>query len=165
MSLTTEIPKFTATKFMSVKDKITVFRAWRRFLKSGFNRKQFTMALYRHLTLHCSFIAHYDIDGFYAEYFSNPADTLKFIGQFDPDGGGFSVEYGSCLWLSGEHADLNEAMRQQMGEYKDGLVAKFDEIGVTRDAVRVSQICRTRDWPTPEPVKEWLRAAPMWGKG
>ena len=56
--------KFTDVKFMTAMDKHVVAIAWERFLKSGCSRFQFSKALYSHLIQHCSFIAHYDIDGF-----------------------------------------------------------------------------------------------------
>ena len=54
----------------------------------------FTKRLYEHLHLHCSFIAHYNRLGFYAEYFERGEDTARFLSQFDSRGDCRSVEYG-----------------------------------------------------------------------
>jgi hypothetical protein len=62
-------PDFIDEPFMSAKEKEVVLNAWTRFLKNGCKFQDFTDALYRHLTLHCSFIAHYDRLGFYEFYF------------------------------------------------------------------------------------------------
>ena len=66
------------TKFMSAAEKSKVLKHWEMFLRGGLEKKYFTQALYHHLTQHCSFIAHYDIHGFYATYFENGDDTLAF---------------------------------------------------------------------------------------
>jgi hypothetical protein len=65
-------PDFIDEPFMSGKEKEVVLNAWTRFLKNGCKFHDFTDALYRHLTLHCSFIAHYDRRGFYEFYFATP---------------------------------------------------------------------------------------------
>jgi hypothetical protein len=112
--------KFSDEQFMTAQEKTLVLNAWERFLRLGLRRQDFTKALYRHLTLHCSFIAHYSIDGFYSVYFgtqgyygprSQAEDrqaTRDFLRQFLT---GNSVEYGGArYWLTGSCADLNRAM-------------------------------------------------------
>ena len=74
--------RFKDVKFMSAKEKERVVEDFRRFLKNNFDRKYFTKRLYEHLHLHCSFIAHYDIDGFYATYFDEPEMSIEFLNQF-----------------------------------------------------------------------------------
>ena len=96
---------------MSAEEKKAVLRDWQRFIKSYFDRKHFTKRLYDHLHLHCSFIAHFDIHGFYGTYFENPKHTLKFLKQFDRDYDYKSIEYGSTYWFSDEdYHDLNSEM-------------------------------------------------------
>lgn len=99
--------EFTDVEFMTAAQKRTAFNAWKKFLKGDFQKKDFTKALYHHLTQHCSFIAHYDIHGFYATYFVDPKDTLRFMQQFWD---GQSTEYGASYWLRGDYADINQAM-------------------------------------------------------
>ena len=106
-------PAFTDAQFLKATDKAAILRAWRLFLKSGCAREKFTKRLYYHLSQHCSFTAHYDASGFYDVYFRSPEGRMKFMGQFDPDGPGISVEYGDRGWLTMlDYADINEAMRQ-----------------------------------------------------
>jgi len=103
--------QFADAEFMTADEKCKVLKAWIRFVKGGFNFKHFTKALYSHLTLHCSFIAHYNRNGFYDTYFSDPEDTLRFLGQFDRSQGCISVEYGSPYWITdGDYSDINSAM-------------------------------------------------------
>jgi hypothetical protein len=67
--------------------------------------------LYEHLTLHCSFIAHYNRQGFFDTYFIYPASSRRFFSQFDNMEGCLSVEYSGLDWLYHPEAeDLNRAM-------------------------------------------------------
>ena len=113
---------FTDTEFMSAQEKEKVLKHWKRFIKSRFARGSFTKALYKHLTLHCSFIAHYNIDCFHDHYFTEPKQTLRFLSQFDPDYNFRSVEYGSDYWLfDPEYIDLNSAMCEALLPYRRTL--------------------------------------------
>jgi len=114
---------FKDVKFMSAKEKERVVEDFRRFLKSNFDRKYFTKRLYEHLHLHCSFIAHYDIDGFYATYFDEPEMSIEFLNQFLT---GKSAELKGTWWLSGDYADVNKAMCEVARKIaKKGLIASL----------------------------------------
>lgn len=107
---------FKTVRFMTAGEKWLVLSAWKGFLRSGLKEKCFSERLYKHLTLHCSFIAHYSRVGFYQHYFEDPDMALKFLSQFDQDGPCLSVEYGTEHWLrngndvSGEYYDINSMM-------------------------------------------------------
>jgi len=118
-------PIFADEQFMSAQEKATVFRAWIGFLKNRFAYQQFTNALYEHLTLHCSFIAHYNRAGFHEFYFGKVSpSTFRFLDQFDPRKPGISAELGATYWINGPTGgDLNRAMREGAGPY----VAKLRE--------------------------------------
>ena len=94
-------------------------------MQHGLQRAHFTEKLYKHLTLHCSFIAHYNIHGFYETYFESPEQSLKFLSQFDREQGAYSVEYGNPYWLLGEYSDINNAMLDVYSKYKNDLTAKL----------------------------------------
>ena len=115
---------FRDAEFMSARDKELVLKAWLRFLKNGLRFEDFEKRLYEHLHLHCSFIAHYNRAGFYAEYFERAEETARFLSQFDKRGECRSVEYGWTLWLDGEYADLNRAMVEEGSKYVPGLIEK-----------------------------------------
>jgi len=120
--------EFSDHKFMSVKDKELVLKAWTRFITNGFQAKDFTDRLYKHITLHCSFIAHYNRGQFYETYFINPGNIKKFLKQFDPSGPQLSVEYGMDYWLMDETAgDLNKAMSRVFQENKNAIMGPLDE--------------------------------------
>ena len=100
------------SKFMSAAEKSKVLKHWEMFLRSGLEKDKFTKALYEHLHQHCSFIAHYDIHGFYATYFQSGDDTLHFLSQFDTRQGILrSIEYGMTYWLTDDdYYDVNIEM-------------------------------------------------------
>ncbi len=70
---------FSDGQFMTAKQKERVSKAFDLFLKNNFKREYFTKELYEHLHLHCGFIAHNSIDGFYGTYFEDPDDTVSFL--------------------------------------------------------------------------------------
>lgn len=101
---------FAEAKYMTARQKQLVLGDWLRFLKSGLAHKQFSKRLYNHLIQHCSFIAHYNREGFYSTYFRSGDDVVRFLSQFDGTTSCSSVEYGWPWWQHGEYEDLNRAM-------------------------------------------------------
>ena len=115
------------SKFMPVAEKRKVLKQWEKFLESGCARDKFTKSLYNHLIMHCSFIAHYDIHGFYDTYFVEGDDTVHFLSQFDdrqrmPR----SIELGMTGWLTDEeYYDINSEMVRIAGKYIPLLIQRF----------------------------------------
>ncbi len=120
------IPKFEFkdVRFLSAREKAQVVKQWETFLKYGCKKEHFTKLLYNHLIMHCSFIAHYDLHGFYATYFEEGEDTVRFLSQFDNSQGiPRSVEYGMTGWITNdEYYDINIAMCQIAARYIPTLV-------------------------------------------
>ena len=116
------------SKFMPVAVKSKVLKHWEKFLESGCSREKFTKPLYNHLIMHCSFIAHYDINGFYATYFERGDDTVHFLSQFDDSKGmPRSVEYNMTYWLTDEeYYDINIEMVRIAGKYIPVLVKQAE---------------------------------------
>lgn len=108
-----------SVKFMPAEEKRKVLKQWELFLKSGLEREKFTKLLYNHLIQHCSFIAHYDIHGFYSTYFVEGEDTVHFLSQFDGrDGIPESVEYHMTGWITNEeYGDINCEMVRIASKY------------------------------------------------
>lgn len=69
--------QFTDSQFMSAAQKARVLKQWQRFVKGGFKPSGFTKDLYSHLSVHYSFIAHYDRGGFYAARFADAHGRIK----------------------------------------------------------------------------------------
>jgi len=104
---------------MTAREKEAVLRSWGKFLESGCDKKYFTKKLYGHLINHCSFIAHYDLHGFYSTYFEEGEDTIRFLSQFDNSNGiPKSVEYGMTYWYTdSEYNDINSEMCRVASKY------------------------------------------------
>lgn len=133
---------FTNVEFMTAKEKLLVLKGWKTFIKGGFQKKHFTKRIYEHLHLNCSFIAHYSIHGFYETYFENPKDTTRFVSQFDSDKGYRSVELGMSYWMSGDYADLNQAMCEAMELYKKSIYERCQSQEKERDLARASALAK-----------------------
>ncbi|OHB53683.1 MAG: hypothetical protein A2Y10_13145 [Planctomycetes bacterium GWF2_41_51] len=93
---------------MTAGEKQLVLQNWKTFLKNGLKREHFTKRLYQHLHLHCGYIAHYNIEGFYSTYFEAGQDAERFFDHFCK--GVYSA--------SGYH-DLNTAMTEVFQEFKN----------------------------------------------
>lgn len=113
---------FTDNRFTSAAKQHRIIHQWQRFLQTLAEsysdkerlRRAFTKLLYSHLINRCSFIAHWDRQGFFDYYFMTPMATRQFIGQFDswrnPDG--ISAEFGFTYWINdSEDRHVNDAMR------------------------------------------------------
>jgi len=105
---------FKSTEFMSASEKDRVFDGWKKFVDSGFKRHFFTKIIYEHLHLNFGFIAHYDINGFYATYFEEPDDTTGFIQHIIEDAPTYKFE---------DYGDING----KMGEYLQSKLSGFQE--------------------------------------
>ena len=94
--------EYKTVEFMTAKEKELTVKQFKRFVESlteDFGKtftdkygnelelsfKYFTKRVYEHL--HCGFIAHYDILGFYSTYFTGNIEDLKrFLEHFVEDG-------------------------------------------------------------------------------
>ncbi|MDB4873064.1 MAG: hypothetical protein JWL97_4068 [Gemmatimonadales bacterium] len=111
---------FRDEQFMSAAEKQLILNAWITFLRRGCRLEHFSERLYHHLSLHCSFIAHFNRHGFYEFYFATPSErTYRFLDQFDPSKPGIAAELGETYWLMDRAtgSDLNHAMREVAGPF------------------------------------------------
>lgn len=134
--------KMQDTKFLSAQEKDKVLRQWKLFLKSGLSKDKFTKALYNHLINHCSFIAHYDIHGFYSTYFEEGEDKVNFLSQFDNRNGiPMSVEYRMISWYTGpDYNDINSAMCRVASKYIPMLLDKARSFQKDTDVLRAKSL-------------------------
>jgi len=126
---------FTDTKFMTAREKVLVLKRWEQFLRHGMKRKHFTKRLYDHLHQHCGFIAHYNIHGFYSEYFETGQDTERFFENF------YSYtarNYGANV----EYDDLNRAMRDVYKRHRRAIAQRAEKD--VNDKVEVLAACVQR---------------------
>lgn len=110
-------PVFADVRFQSAAEKTQVYKAWIRFLNSNFDRSKFTKAIYSHLMMHCGFIAHYDINGFYAEQLGDPTRRREFIESFLSHNMLESHAAGGP-----DYTDINEAMAEALRVRRNELV-------------------------------------------
>lgn len=71
------MPVFHDGKYLSIKDKENLFKAYVRFVNSDFEESKFTKGLYNHISIRFSFIAHYNLGGFYDKRFADPDGRIK----------------------------------------------------------------------------------------
>lgn len=108
---------FRDVEFMTAREKELVLKNWRTFLQHGLKKEHFTKRLYEHLHLHCGFIGHYNIHGFYSTYFEAGQDTERFFEHF--------CEYTvSHFGANSDYDDVNAAMRQVYEEFKAEILSK-----------------------------------------
>lgn len=111
---------FTDAEFMTAREKELVLKDWERFLWSRLRKTYFTKRLYEHLPLHCGFIAHYNIHGFYSEYFEAGVDIERFFEHFCSY---TAQNFGAYV----EYDDLHVAMRQAFDHHKASITQQVEE--------------------------------------
>ena len=121
---------FTDVRFMTARQKDRVLKDWRRFLRHGLKRQDFTKRLYEHLHLHCGFIAHYNLHGFYATYFEAGQDTERFFEAF--------CAHRAVV----DYEDLNAAMREDYAACRDRITSQAEE-DITRK-IELLEACVSR---------------------
>jgi hypothetical protein len=109
---------FKDVEFMSAEDKYRTAKHFFRFVKNGFQRKDFNKRIYEHSHLHLGFIAHYNIDGFYQEYFNGSKSDLKryaesLINFENP----FESVYNYSNVEMGNYQDINKVMADILIEF------------------------------------------------
>jgi len=129
---------------MSAEEKAKVLRQWEFFLKSGLTREKFTKSLYHHLINHCSFIAHYDINGFYSTYFESGDATVHFLSQFDNRNGiPKNIEYGGISWYTEpDYNDINSEMCRLAAHYIPDLVERAKSRQREVDIFKATQLLK-----------------------
>ncbi|HKL23210.1 MAG TPA: hypothetical protein VJ895_00495 [Candidatus Nanoarchaeia archaeon] len=114
-----EKEQFNDTEFFKAEDKYRTAKHFQRFVKNGFQRKDFNKRVYEHLHLHCGFIAHYNIDGFYQEYFNGSKSDLKrFAEHFLNFENSFEDVYNYTNIRMGNYQDINKVFADILNEYE-----------------------------------------------
>jgi hypothetical protein len=73
--------QFTPTEFDTASDKEKFRQQFIRFVRSDFSRAKFPKWFYTRLSMTFGHIAHYNIHGFFDEFFASTADKLRFLEQ------------------------------------------------------------------------------------
>ncbi len=138
---------FTDAQYMTAQQKRRILGDWGRFFETRMDYKRFTKRLYEHLTLHCSFIAHFNRQGFFDTYFADPEALQRFLDQFDRSKGCVSTEYGMTYWIrdgndvSAQHYDLNSALVDAIAHMLPALreQARQRAVDAAREQLRASE--------------------------
>ncbi|MBE0426685.1 MAG: hypothetical protein IBX72_08560 [Nitrospirae bacterium] len=109
---------FTDAEWLSAEKKRSIVTQWMNFVKSGFKPEKFTKAIYEHLHLHCGFIAHYNLRGFYHTYWDDEIITyakqnsmlVRPVPAIFFNWESFLKQF--CIW--GEYTDINTAMMKTL---------------------------------------------------
>ena len=110
---------FTETQFLTAIEKYQIAKHFDRFVKNGFKREDFNHRVYQHLHLHCGFIAHYSIDGFYETYFNGSIIDLKtFVKHFlNFEAMPYESRLNSAIVDYEPYTDINQVMADILIEY------------------------------------------------
>ena len=128
---------FTDAEFMTAQEKGLVLRDWERFLRLGLRKTHFTRRLYEHLHLHCGFIAHYNIHGFYSECFEAGQDIERFFEHFCSY---TAQNFGAYA----EYDDLHVAMRGAFDRHKASITQQVEEDVSRKIAVLEASVRRAK---------------------
>jgi len=106
---------FTPTRWDTAQDKAAFAKQFVRFVQSDFAAKHFTDKFYRRLSNTFGMIAHYNRGGFWSEFFTSTADTLRFLEQCLQH-----PCYGDPAWT---YSDVERALQAWLRE--DGTLDRY----------------------------------------
>lgn len=120
-----KIALFKDVRFMSAKEKE---KAWRNF-KQIIDAREISLlknTLYDHCHMHCSFIAHYNRQGFISEY--SGQNFRSFVEHFDRNWKYNGPGYVNKIWMRDkDYSDLNQIMVDYCTVNAPLIYAELDE--------------------------------------
>ncbi|MHC3995713.1 hypothetical protein ACXWTF_12885 [Thiomicrolovo sp. ZZH C-3] len=156
--------EFAEAEFLSAKEKGLIYRKWVSFLNSHFKQSNFTKKVYEHLHLHCGYIAHYNINGFYENYFTDLQEECKcfdtddlhtkryfydvYRSMFNSSGPDFGLHGFLENWtgrgfmgarFDGDYGDVNTAMRDALLDYMIQYELLIDAANTKLEKARQSE--------------------------
>jgi len=78
-----KVIRFESVKYMTDLEKAKIYINFVKFLNNHFKYTLWKKNLYNHFYQHCGFIAHYNIHGFYGEYFETAANFHFNVNGFE----------------------------------------------------------------------------------
>jgi hypothetical protein len=137
--------RFGDTEFLKAEDKRRILARWQRFVKSGFERDLFTDTVYKHLSPHCGYIAHYNRDGFYGEYWckdvAQHAATFGMVSGPVPESFHNWESFLKAFSILGDYTDINTDMMYVLGNELRALQEQLE-----REAISIYQWEATRSF-------------------
>lgn len=123
---------FESVEFMTDLEKKKIYINFVKLLNNHFKRTLFKKNLYQHFTLHCGFIAHCNIDGFYGEYFETAANyhynVNNYVNPMHECGGNLNAS--SIL----SHGEQFYAIYEEINGCRDGLGEFYNNIVSNRNS-------------------------------
>lgn len=117
---------FESVKYMTDLDKKKIYINFVKLLNNHFKRTLFKKDLYQHFTNHCGFIAHYNIHGFYGEYFETAANYHFNVNGYSNPMHECGGNLNSKSTLS--HGEQFYAIYEELNGSRDGLGEFYNSI-------------------------------------
>lgn len=118
---------FESVRFMTDLEKKKVYINFVKLLNNHFKRTLFKKNLYEHFHCHCGFIAHYNIHGFYGEYFETAASYHYNVNDYANPMSEYSGNLNQSSTLS--HGEQFFAIYEEINGTRNGLGAFYDTLG------------------------------------
>lgn len=117
---------FESVKYMTDLEKKKVYINFVKLLNNHFKHTLFKKNLYQHFTNHCGFIAHYNINGFYGEYFETAANFHFNVNGYSNAMSEYSGNLNKKSTLS--HAEQFYTIYEEINGSNSGLGDFYDTI-------------------------------------
>lgn len=128
------VSEYQTVQFMTAAKKQKVARDWELFIlkrlkmtdadrqqtEYGALFKGFTKALYDHLNLHCGYIAHYNISGFFGAQFERTVDFLHNMQLIAQGRDGMNMTLARH-----DYADIGKMMTRVAAHYLPAVIALY----------------------------------------
>jgi len=117
---------FKSVEFMTDLEKKKIYINFIKLLNNHFKRTLFKKNLYEHFHCHCGFIAHYNIDGFYGEYFETAAKYHFNVNGYSNPMSEYAGNLNQSSTLS--NGEQFYAIYEEINSNRDGLGGFYDTI-------------------------------------
>jgi hypothetical protein len=117
---------FESVEFMTDLEKKKVYINFVKLLNNHFKRTLFKKNLYEHFHCHCGFIAHYNINGFYGEYFETAANYHFNVNSYSNPANEYAGNLNKISTLS--HAEQFYAIYEEINGTRNGLGDFYDTL-------------------------------------
>lgn len=117
---------FESVENMTDLEKKKIYINFVKFLNNHFKYTLFKKNLYEHFHLHCGFIAHYNINGFYGEYFETAATFHYNVNEYKTPANEYSGNLNTKSALS--HGELFYAIYEEINGTRYGLGKFYNSI-------------------------------------
>ena len=118
---------FESVQFMTDLDKKKIYINFVKLLNNHFKFTLFKKNLYEHFHCHCGFIAHYNLHGFYGEYFGTAANFHFNVNDYKNPMNEYAGNLNRKSTLS--QGEQFYAIYEELNGSRDGLGKFYDKIG------------------------------------